>query len=165
MNGSCVGSALSHARASVLASPFADPNLVSKTVLEFNLFGDPLLKVRRGPEMPFEWSRPAWSNAQLPRIQKVVPAGGGILQGILRMTRDNSIKIQEAVTEMLLARYPGMKGVIPQVWTITGSPATGGQEDETLKFLYHSPSYMGRRKDVILYSAPDGKLRHLIESK
>jgi len=165
MNGSCVGAAISHARASVLASPFADPDLVSKTVLEFNLFGDPLVRVRNGLDIFTPWTQSAWAGLQIPQIKRVSPEGGGVLQGILRMTRHNSMKIQEAVTDMLLARYPGMKGVVPTVWSITGSPARGEQAEETLKLLYHSPSYMGRRKDVIVYSAPDGKLRHLIESK
>lgn len=165
MRGGSVGKALIHARGSVLASPSLDPDMVSKTVLEFNLFGDPLVRVRNGMDISAPWSQSAWAGGLIPQVKKVSPAGGGVLQGILRMTRDNSIKIQEAVTEMLLSRYPGMKGVVPQVWTITGSPFRGAQADETLKFLYHSPSYMGRRKDVIMYCAPDGKLRQLVESK
>ena len=167
-SGMPTGEALSLGQISVLGQDFGDPDIVLKTILEFNLFGDPLVRLP-GPR---SWKSPAPAAKQpasitsIPKVERIGRSGENVLNEVRRMVEGRAAALQHTL-DLALSRYPGLRTTLPRVSRIT-FPARPDRSnpDEWFRFHYLAPKSADRMPlEVLVYCDSNGELRQVVEAK
>ena len=125
--GATAGAAMNAGRLAVLNAPDLEPMGI-KTILEFNLFGDPLLAVRT----------PAKLQPPIQPPSKSTPAAVIVLPDVLSLVQAevNSIRqtIRRTIDAHVYQQYPALMGVEPA----TAKVILGASRHELTRFAYHA---------------------------
>lgn len=167
-SGMSTGEALSLGHVSVLGQDLGDPDLIIKTVLEFNLFGDPLVRLSGRP--PRRSSDPASkqlaSKTSVPKVERIGSQGVNVLNEVQRMIEGRSATLQHTL-DLALRRYPGLRTTVPRVSRITFPGRPGRSDpDEWFRFHYLAPKSAAQMPlEVLAYCDSNGSLRQVVEAK
>ena len=168
MEGSSLGEAMNRGRDTVVHGGFPDADLSSKTALEFNLFGDPTVRVAaQGYPKSMSKSvvaRPGRTGRGFQKID-LAPSGGTLLQQVRRWTEFNGARISESVSTLLAERHPEFLSVTPSVSRLTMEHPAGGGPDALVRLHYVSRERSGFQRELLGYCDVGGRLRHVLESK
>ncbi len=168
MEGHTVGDAMNHGRAAMLAEDNWDSDILAKSIMEFNLFGDPLLRVgtyrKDIPRRPI--NKPYYAGSGIPRTESLGQMDGRFLGQIRTMTEANASRMRESLSALLSKRYPDMKSVVPDVSRIRIPPGSKSKGvTEVIKVHYKAPSFGRDRKEVVAYCDTGGVVKRVLESK
>lgn len=167
-SGLPTGEALSQGHLSVLGQDLGDPDLIVKTVLEFNLFGDPLVRLPGAPSWrsPTPTAKRLASGISVPKVERIGRRGVNVLGEVLRMVEGRAAALQHTL-DLALGRYPGLQATLPRVSRIT-FPARHGRPDpdQWFRFHYLAPKSTDRIPlEVLVYCDSNGALRQVVEAK
>jgi len=167
-SGLPTGEALSQGHLSVLGQDLGDPDLIVKTVLEFNLFGDPLVRLPGAPSWrsPTPTAKRLASGISVPKVERIGRRGVNVLGEVLRMVEGRAAALQHTL-DLALGRYPGLQATLPKVSRIT-FPARHGRPDpdQWFRFHYLAPKSSERMPlEVLIYCDSNGALRQVVEAK
>jgi hypothetical protein len=147
------GAAMNAGRLAVLNAPDLEPMGI-KTILEFNLFGDPLLAVRPQSPIPTSIQPPS----------KSAPSAVIVLPDVLSLVQaevDNIRRtIRRTIDAYVYQRYPSLMGVEPA----TAKVILGSSRREMTRFAYHAKlGPVGIT--VLIYADGKGSIAHEFVSK
>ena len=167
-SGLPAGEALSLGHVSVLSQYLGDPDLIVKTVLEFNLFGDPLVRLPgpRSWRSPTPAAKQLVSRTSVPKVERIGRSGVNVLNEVRRMVEGRAAALQHTL-DLALSRYPGLRTTLPRVSRIT-FPARPGclDSDQWFRFHYLAPKSADQMPiEVLVYCDSNGALRQVVEAK
>jgi hypothetical protein len=151
-SGMMAGSALNAGRKAVLGSPTLDPTGV-KTVLEFNLFGDPLLAVTARAKSVQEPKSQPFENERLVALPDVL----GVAQSAVDEVRD---RIRTMIDSYVYQRYPVLDGVEPS----SSKVLIGTRRSAFTRYTYHA-KHGPLGTTVLVYADEDGNITQELVSK
>lgn len=138
--GQNLGNALNQARIDLISrANYLDP-VMTKTLLEFALYGDPLIFFGSSS------AKPKRANISS-KCKLAVPVPDVLASVRYALDRQRQL-IKEQINNSIYSRYPGLKGVEPKMrlWSIGGG---GRKPDETLLSLTYSAVTKAPVKQVV----------------